>query len=210
MYKNIPILAQNLNIMKNILYVFIFFFIVGCQKYEEVTEPVLFMGGGKWTFVDYDIVIVNSQNSVEVIKNDTICINSFNQQSFISGGTLMSQNYKNTALSRRFIKNKTMWEFDGYNLYCDWSFQPGGQKPSHEPFWVSYPSNGLYTNYTRMSILDHTFGLKTDYTFKTNNVGVAPPNELILMSPEIITDLYLSDGTREKAVTVKVILTFLR
>ncbi len=34
--------------------------------------------GGKWTFVDYDIVIVNSQSSVEVIKNDTICINSFN------------------------------------------------------------------------------------------------------------------------------------
>jgi hypothetical protein len=196
--------------MKTLFYFLIIIFLTGCEKYEEVSEPILYMGGGKWTFVDYDVVVISAQSDVEIIKNDTICVNSFTQQSFVSGNIVMSQNYKNTAMSRRFIKNKTMWEFDGYNLYCDWVFQPGGQKPSHQPFWVSYPTNGLYTNYTKMSILDHTLGLKTDYTFKTNNIGVAPPSELILMSPEIVTDLYLSDGTREKAVTVKIILTFIR
>jgi hypothetical protein len=61
-----------------------------------------------------------------------------------------------------------------------------------------------------MSILDNTIGMKTDYTFKTNNVGVAPPNQLIITSPEIVTDLYFSNGNRQKAVTVKVILTFMR
>lgn len=203
-------MAQNLNVMRILYCLLITVFLVGCEKYEEVSEPVLYMGGGKWIFVDYDVVIINSQSQVDVIKNDTICINSFSDQSTVSGGTLMSQNYKNTAMSRRFIKNKTMWEFDGYHLFCEWTNQPGGQTPSHEPFWVSYPTNGLYTNYTKMSVLDQTLGLKTDYTFKTNNVGVAPPNELILVSPEIVTDLYLSNGTREKAVTVKVILTFMR
>ncbi len=196
--------------MKTLFYVLIMVFLMGCEKYEEVSEPILYMGGGKWVFIDYDVVIVSSESEVQVIKNDTICINSFNDQSTVSGGTLMSQNYEKTAKSRRFIKNQTQWEFDGYHLFCEWLNQPGGQKPSHEPFWVSYPTNGLYVNYTRMSILDQTLGLKTDYSFKTNNVGVAPPNQLILISPEIVTDLYLSNGTREKAVTVKVILTCMR
>jgi hypothetical protein len=183
--------------------------LMGCKKYEQPSEPVLFMGGGKWTFVDYDIIIINSASPVEIIKNDTICINSFNNQTFVSGGVLMSQNYKQTSISRRFIKNKTQWEFDGYHLYCEWINTPGGTTPSHEPFWVSYP-NYLYTEYTRMSVLDQTIGLKTDYSFETNNRGVAPPNKLKLISPEIVTDLYYSNGSRDKAVTVKIILTFMR
>jgi hypothetical protein len=195
--------------MKKILYILIVVLLTGCEKYEEVSEPVLYMGGGKWTFIDYDIVIISSISSVEVIKNDTICINSFGNQSFVSGGILMSQNYSQTSKTRRFIKNKTQWEFDSYNLYCEWSSTPGGLTPTHEPFWVSYP-NYLYNNYTMMSILDNSIGMKTDYTFKTNNKGVAPPNQLIMTSPEIVTDLYFSNGTRQKAVTVKVVLTFMR
>jgi len=195
--------------MKKILYILIVILLTGCEKYEEVSEPVLYMGGGKWTFIDYDIVIISSISSVEVIKNDTICINSFGNQSFVSGGILMSQNYSQTSKTRRFIKNKTQWEFDSYNLYCEWTNTPGGLTPSHDPFWVSYP-NYLYNNYTMMSILDNSIGMKTDYTFKTNNNGVAPPNQLIMTSPEIVTDLYFSNGTRQKAVTVKVVLTFMR
>ena len=196
--------------MKNLIFIIGVVLLTGCEKYELESNPVTYMGGEEWIFVDYDIVIVSSQSEVQIIKNDTICINSFSNQSTVSGGTLMSQNYNSTSKSRRFIRNKTKWEFDGYYLYCEWSDGPGNQVPSHDPFWVTYPTNGLYTNYSRMSILDQTLGLKTDYTFKTNNIGVAPPNELILVSPEIVTDLYLSNGAREKAVTVKVVLTFLR
>ena len=102
--------------MKKILFLLIVVLLTSCEKYEEVSEPVLYMGGGKWTFIDYDIVIISSISSVSIIKNDTICINSFSNQSFVSGGILMSQNYNQTSKTRRFIKNKTQWEFDGFNL----------------------------------------------------------------------------------------------
>ena len=82
-------------------------------------------------------------------------------------------------------------------------------KSAHEPMWVSYP-NPFYTNYTVMSVFDPLVGTTTNYTFKTNNVGVAPPSELILTSPDIVINLYSSSGARDKAVTVKVILTFIR
>jgi len=121
----------------------------------------------------------------------------------------MKQDYNNTDISRRFVRNNTQWEFDGYYLYCDWIYTPGGMKPAHEPLWVSYP-NMYYLNYNRMSILDNTSGTVTNYTFETNNMGVHPPNELILVSPEIVINLYSSGGARDKAVTIKVILTFLR
>ena len=181
----------------------------GCEIYTEPSDTVVFMGGGKWTLIDYDIVIVNSITPVTIIKNDTICINSFCEAIEVEGGTMMKQDYNNTTISRRFIRNITQWEFTGNNLYCDWINSPGGMKPSHEPFWVSYP-NMLYTNYNRMSIFDNTVGTVTNYTFKTNNVGVAPPNELILISPEIVMNLYSSSGARDKALTFKVILTFMR
>jgi hypothetical protein len=183
--------------------------ITSCERYEEVSEPTSYMGGSKWTFIDYDIVIVSAIGPVTVIKSDTICINSFNNQSFVSGGILMSQNYKQTSIARRFIKNKTQWEFDGYHLYCDWIVTPNGMGPSHEPFWVSYPK-WYYENYSIMQISDLSTGSKTTYTFKTNNYGAAPPSQLILESPDIVTDLYSSSGERQKAVTVRVILTFMR
>lgn len=180
-----------------------------CEPYSEPSDPVIFMGGGKWIFIDYDIVIVNSITPVTIIKNDTICISSFHEAIEVEGGTILKQDYNNTDISRRFVRNNTQWEFDGYNLYCEWVYTPGGMKASHEPFWVSYP-NMFYTNYNRMSILDNTSGTVTNFTFETNNTGVNPPNELILVSPEIVINLYSSGGARDKAVTFKVILKFLR
>ena len=180
-----------------------------CETYEEPSYPVSYMGGGKWTFINYDIVIINSITPVTIIKNDTVCINSIGETRDTNIGIIMKQDYNNTAISRRFIRNRTQWEFDGNNLYCEWMDTPGGMRPSNENLWVSYP-NPFYTNYTRMSIFDSTIGAVTDYTFKTNNIGVAPPNELILTSPDIVINLYSSSGARDKAVTFRVILTFLR
>lgn len=180
-----------------------------CEQYSEPSYPVLYMGGGKWTLIDYDIVIINSITPVSIVKNDTICINSFGETRETSNGIIMKQDYNNTPISRRFIRNRTQWEFEGNNLYCEWMNSPGGMKPSHEPLWVSYP-NPFYTNYTRMSIFDNTVGTTTEYTFLTNNIGVGPPNELILTSPNIVINLYSSSGARDKAVSLKVILTFMR
>lgn len=180
-----------------------------CETYEEHTDPVIFMGGGKWTFVDYDIVIINSLSQITIVKNDTICINSFSSVEETPGGIILKQDYGHTSMTRRFIRNKTQWEFEGYDLYCSWINTPGGMTPAHDPFRVTYP-NFLYTDHSVMSVTDTYTGAKTDFTFITNNKGVAPPNKLIMTSPDIAINLYSSNGARDKAVTFKVVLTFMR
>ena len=177
-------------------------FVFGCQKYEQITIPKL--TGGKWIFYDYDIVVTSSISSVSVIKNDTICINSFNNQSFVSGDVIMKQNYQQTAIDRRFIIGKTLWEFDSNNkeLYCEFSNQGGSLRPTHEPFWVN-----LYPTKNGLSVDNLINGGYTFYTYDTNELT---PTKLTLLSPQIITDLYLSNGTRDKAVSIRVLLKFMR
>jgi hypothetical protein len=183
--------------------------LTGCQIYTETSEPVMFMGGGKWTFIDYEIVIVSSVSPVIIIENDTVCINSFSEFTERPGGIILKQNYDQTSISRRFIRNRTQWEFDGYNLWCDWIYTPMCMVPSHEPFWVTYP-DFFYSDYPVMSVMDTYTGIRTNFTFMTNNYGVAPPNKLILAGPDVVINLYSSGGARDKAVTFKVVLTFMR
>lgn len=188
--------------MKNFVFLVMITLLFGCQKYEQITIPKL--TGGKWVFYDYDIVVTNSISNVSVIKNDTICLNSFNNQSFVSGDVLMKQNYQQTAIDRRFVIGKTLWEFDSNNkeLYCEFTNQSGSLRPTHDPFWVNiYPvKNGL-------SVDNSQNGGYTFYTYDTNELT---PTKLTLLSPPIITDLYLSNGTRDKAVTIRVLLKFMR
>jgi hypothetical protein len=176
----------------------------GCQVYEFPNETPR-LTGGKWIMNDYDIVVINSISTVTPIKNDTICINSFNNQSFISGNILMKQNYNQTSKDRRFIKNKTTWEFDGNNtqLYCDYLQNVGTNRP--EPFWIN-----LHPSQNRLEVLNTTNGGSTNYTFETNLIGAAYPTTLTLLSPVISTDLYLSNGSRAKAVDVRIVLKFMR
>lgn len=177
----------------------------GCEKYvgtNPFNPPKL--TGGKWIFTDYDVVVTSSISGVTVVENDTICINSFNNQSFVSGGVKMLQNYNQTAKDRRFIKGKTIWEFDNNNhgLFCDFTNINGSIKPSHEPYWVN-----VYENSKRISVDNVDNGGVTNYTYDVNNVN---PTVMKLLSPSISTDLYLSNGNRDKAVTVRILLTFMR
>jgi hypothetical protein len=191
--------------MKTIILGFTCLLFLGCEKYSQPSIPSL--TGDKWIFYDYDIVITNAINEVKVIKTDTICINSFNEQSFISGNFLMRQNYDKTAIDRRFVVNKTMWEFgsNNYHLYCEFGLKDGGLRPNHEPFWVSvYPLLGY------LEVNNNQNGGRTVYTYETNANGAFPPSKLTLLSPQIVTDLYYSNGSREKAVTVRVLLKFMR
>lgn len=191
--------------MKKIFLVFLCFSFWGCEKYAQYSIPRF--TGDKWLFYDYDIIVTNAINNVSVIKTDTVCINAFNEQSFVSGQFLMKQNYEKTALDRRFVKNKTMWEFgsNNYHLYCDFMYKDGGLRPSHEPFWSSvYPVSQF------LEIQNNQTGGRTVYTYEANNVGAFPPSKLTLLSPPIVTDLYYSNGSRDKAVTVRVMLKFMR
>lgn len=187
--------------MKRFLVFLVIPFLFGCEKYELETPPSL--NGGKWILTDYDITVISSISPVKVIKTDTVCISSFNLQQITDNGVIMKQDYNRTAKDRRFIRGKTTWEFDSNNsqLYCDYTQMIGVPKP--EPFWVNL------SNYSKnMEITNTTSGSTTNYTFQANDVGYS--RTLTLLSPAIVTDLYLSSGTRDKAVTVRITLHFMR
>ncbi len=198
--------------MKKIILLFFIPLLWGCEKYELITPPVI--TGGKWVFYDYEIVPISSISSYQVIKNDTICINSWNNQTFVSGGVLMKQNFDATSKDRRFIIGKTTWEFDGtvgspfYYLSTDFINFNGSFQPSHKPFDVE-----LYNKVDKLSVYNTETGNRTIYTYEVNNVnsnGVTPLSKMTLLGPEVVTDLYMSNGTRDKAVTVRVLLKFMR
>ena len=180
--------------------------LVGCEKYEVMSAPSL--GGGKWILSNYEIIPISTTSPITIIKNDTICINSFGEQSFVSGGILMRQNYLTTQKDRRFIKGKTTWEFNGsaqstfYGLFCDYTQMPGTPIPEPDAHTDLSIYNKNMVNYNT------TNGSNTNYTYTCNDVGY--PRTMTLLSPPIVTDLYMSNGTRDKAVTVRVMLYFMR
>jgi|688.fasta_scaffold160983_6 hypothetical protein len=182
----------------------------GCEKYELPSEPSV---AGKWYFDDYTVTIVQSLSKVQVIKSDTICINNFGDQSFVSGGILMKQNYNKTSIDRRFIKGVTTWDFDGpsqstfFPLRVNNSFD--------DEIYVKFPRPYLPNKYgdyiqTEMVVSNHMNGNETNFTFTTDKFGAGYSRVMTLTSPNISTDLYLSSGIREKAVTAFVTLTFKR
>jgi len=191
--------------MKKLLFLLLFIpLLFGCEEffvYDQISEPQL--TGKAWTFVDYDIIVLRSISPVEVIQNDTICINAFGEQSYVTGGILMEQYFSYTAPDRRFIKGVTQWEFDdnSYTLYVN--------KDYDIRYPVSFP-NYMMKEYDKMSVMNPKIGAVTNYSFESNAQGVNYPTELVLMSPEIISDLYLSNGMRDKAVTIQVLLKFRR
>jgi hypothetical protein len=188
--------------MKKLLFLLLFVSILfSCQKYEEPSE--VHLTGGAWVFTDYQIVVTRSISSVAVLETDTICINAFGEQSYVTGGILMKQHYGLTAIDRRFVKGRTIWEFDdnSYTLYCN--------NDIDNQFRVTYPSY-MMTEKSEMRVANPFTGAITQYTFITNAIGANYPTKLTLTSPEIVSDLLLSNGMRDKAVTVKIILIFTR
>ena len=193
--------------MKKLLFFFLLIpILIGCEDlylptYSEPSE--VHLTGGVWTFVDYQVVVTRSISNVTVIKDDVVCINAFGEQSYVLGGILMEQNYDLTMDDRKFIKGVTTWEFDfsSYRLIIN------GNK--EKMYNVTYPSYMRY-EHTQMCVTNPYYGAVTNYTFITDAIGGNYPLKLTLTSPSIVSDLLLSNGMRDKAVTVQVILTFTR
>jgi hypothetical protein len=195
--------------MKKLLFLLLTLILFGCEMYDEPSYPGIYMGGGKWTLTDYYVVIVSAVSPITILKsdiveNDTVCVNSFGELVETSTGVIMKQDYKSTSLSRRFIKGKTQWEFDGPQLYCEWMNTNGGMIPAHVPFGVNYISGN-----TRMQIEDSPTA--SIYTFTTRpDFGVTPRSVLIMESTNIVASYYSSGRSYDKAVTFRVVLTFMR
>ena len=191
--------------MKKLLFILAFIpLLFGCEEffyYDEISEPHL--TGKPWTFVDYHIQVISSISDVEVTLNDTVCINAFGLQRIVDGGILMQQDYNSTPVDRRFIKGETMWEFD------DNSFTVYINGNTDVRFPVTFP-NYMMKEYDKMKVSNPLNGAVTNYSYDANAQGANYPTEFVLLSPDIVTDLYLSNGMRDKAVTVQVMLIFRR
>lgn len=191
--------------MKKLLFILLIPLLFGCTEeffyYDHPSEPHL--TGGAWTFVDYDIQVISSISPVEVIHSDTICILAFGNQSYVTGGILMEQEYTMAPRDRRFIVGKTKWEFDdnSFTLYID------GNTDIRYP--VTFPEY-MMKEINKMTISNDNIGSTTTYSFDQNARGAMYSTEFVLLSPPIVTDLYLSNGMRDKAVTVRVLLKFMR
>lgn len=198
--------------MKQILFIMLTLIFTSCEGLlkDETYDPIIYMGGDKWVLYDYDIIITSSISNVEIVKDDTICINSFNNTKLINGKFHMTQNFYNTPKDRRFIVGKTTWEFSGNNLCCEFKNYEYGLKPTHKPYFCDFSNNYMYTNTNRLKILNSDYGCTTNYTYELNNVGVMPPSMMTLLSPEITTDLTYDGGARDKAITIRVLLKFMR
>lgn len=195
--------------MKGLIFLLMIPAMAGCQFYAETSEPVLYLGGGKWTFSDYEIVPVNYGYPVNFALNDTICLDlpAFVRET--PEGIVADHGFVKTALNRRFVRGRTLWEFDGYNLYCHFISDSGRIIFSREPFWVTFP-DPFYTGHTLMEVTDYTSEERTLFTFAANNAGVAPPDTMLLGSPEISVDIYSPDGVKGSRLTYRVYLTFIR
>jgi len=167
----------------------------------EPSEPHL--TGRAWVLSDYSVTVISSISPVKVIKDDVICINAFGEQSYVLGDALMQQNFGMTMDDRRFIKGVTTWEFDdsNYTLYIN------GNVDKRYP--VVYPSY-MRTEHTQMRVSNPDYGAETNFTFFTDAIGVNYPLKLTLISPNVVSDLLLSNGMRDKAVTVQITLIFTR
>jgi len=187
--------------MKKFLFLLLVPFLFGCEMYLEESE--VHLTGREWFFTDYQIVVTRSISDVTVIKDETVCITAFGEQSYFGDGILMQQNYDYALEDRRFIKGATIWEFDdnNYTLYIN--------RNTDMRFPVVYPSY-MRTEHTQMRVENPTNGAVTNYTFFTDAMGANYPLKLTLTSPPIVSDLLLSNGMRDKAVTVQIILIFTR
>jgi len=194
--------------MNKLIFFIISLTLVSCQKYDGpfngVTSPSV---AGAWKFTDYYVTKVSEISPTDVIPNDTICVNSFSSQSVVSGGklVLMKQNYNTTTEDRRFIKNQTIWDFDGPTGS---TYFPLLINRTNIDCYVKFP-NYMEREYTKMSISNNK-GYVTNYNFFTSAVGANYSNKLTLTSPVISTDLCLSNGSRQKAIDVVVTLIFTR
>lgn len=190
--------------MKKILLILVIAVFSGCEKIEFISEPSI---AGRWYFTDYEVIKINSISPIDIIKNDTICINAFNDQTFVSGDVLMRQIYSSTSPDRRFVIGD-VWEFDGapkatsYDLYVT-------NNTSGDRIKADFPTPYLAREYSDMYVKNLSDGVYTSYTFSTDAMG-SLAKKLTLTSTPIVTDLYLSSGRRDKAVTVAIILKFTR
>lgn len=183
--------------MKNLFY-FLLLFVFGCEVYEEPSNPQLNLNG-RWDVVDIRVFAQDMYsepprfNRINVTNDDIASVGSFNMVGSTEDGFLiLTQDFENTSLNRRFDVNNTIWEFDYYDLIVRDSLDV-----------KSFPIDFRCQSCTKQTKLNFLTGSETNYTFSIDTYGAMPSNELILTSQVFYTDIFTSNGQFDKAVRAK-------
>lgn len=174
-----------------LLLVFLFSF-TSCEKFEMPSEPQLNLNG-RWDVVDVSVIIdkVNYNSEVVVLDDDRAAVNNF----FISGVTpdnelILSQDFENTIINKRFDESTTQWEFDYNSLRIS-------DDISDEWMDVWFPC----TYCKEKTVIETDYmGSKTRYTFSVDTYGAMPSNVLKLTSQVFYTNILIGGNQYDKAI----------
>jgi hypothetical protein len=175
-----------------IVVIAILFFLTGCEKFEMESNPQLNLNG-RWDVVEVDVVIdkVNYNSEVIVLDDDRAAVSNF----FVTGVTennelLLSQDFENTIINKRFDESTTQWEFDYNSLRVS-------DDISDETMNVWFPC----TYCTESTIIETDYrGSKTRYTFSIDTYGAMPSNVLKLTSQVFYTNILIGGNQYDKAI----------
>jgi len=180
--------------MKKVFYLvfFLIFGLFGCEKYDDISNPQLNLNG-RWSVVDIDVVIteVNYESEVTVLDESKATVSNFYVDSVDSDGNLiLSQDYDNVIINRRFDESSTEWEFDYYNLLIT-------DGVGSESMMINFPC----TYCTEQTIIETDYmGQKTRYTFDIDTYGAMPSNVLKLTSQVFYTNILIGGNQYDKAI----------
>ena len=174
------------------LFLLISFYLIGCEIYEQPTYPIHNLNG-RWDVVDIKVVIdkVNYDSEVRVVDVTKAVVSNF----FVTGVNennelMLSQDYDNTIINRRFDIASTQWEFDYYNLRIK-------DDISDESMFITFPC--VYcTKYTEIDIVYN--GYRTRYTFSGSTYVAMPSSELVLTSQSFYTNILIGGNQYDKAI----------
>lgn len=178
--------------MKNVIFGLLLSVLCSCEIYQQPSNPQLNLNG-EWDVVDVDVVIdkVNYGSEVYVVNDDKASISPFYVLGVDENGHLMlTQDFDNTSLQRRFDVESTTWEFDYSNLIIS-------DKNEMKSFYFDFPC--FYcTKLTKIDIKDSDE--KTIYTFTIDTYGAMPSNELVLTSQNFYTNILIGGNQYDKAI----------
>jgi len=163
-----------------------------CEVYEQPSNPQLNLNG-RWDVVDINVVIdkVNYDSDVVVLDHDRAAVSNF----IVTGVTpnnelILSQDFENTVINRRFDITTTKWEFD-YNMLLI------TDDLSNEQMYVWFPC--IYCTESTVIETDYE-GSKTRYTFSLDTYGAMPSNVLTLTSQVFYTNIMVGGNQYDKAI----------
>lgn len=190
--------------MKKLILILITFTLFGCEKYELPSNPRLNLNG-RWDVVKVKVVIdkVNYGSDVKILSDDEAAVSNFYVSRVNGDGTLiLTQNFNETSIDKRFNIDKTNWEFDYNKLMI---FEDGKNVTKGGYIFTTLPC----TYCTKQTVLEWDYlGSKTRYTFDIDTYGAMPSNELILTSQQFVTNIMLNGNTYDKAVISHLEITF--